>query len=35
MLESDVAEARASKILVGLGFTEDMQAESTEKLSGG
>ncbi|CAE5968263.1 unnamed protein product [Arabidopsis arenosa] len=35
MLGSDAAEAQASKILAGLGFTEDMIAGETKLLSGG
>jgi ATP-binding cassette, subfamily F, member 1 len=32
---SDAAEARASKILAGLGFTKEMQARPTKSFSGG
>ncbi|KAL0536487.1 hypothetical protein IC582_025436 [Cucumis melo] len=35
LLGSDAAEAQASKILAGLGFTKDMQARSTRSFSGG
>ncbi|ESQ45978.1 hypothetical protein EUTSA_v10000736mg [Eutrema salsugineum] len=34
-LKSDAAEAQASKILAGLGFTKDMLASPTKLLSGG
>ncbi|GAB2222292.1 hypothetical protein Drorol1_Dr00013504 [Drosera rotundifolia] len=34
-LGSDAAEAQASKILAGLGFTKDMQARPTKSFSGG
>ncbi|KAG6547312.1 hypothetical protein Mapa_011249 [Marchantia paleacea] len=34
-LDSDAAEARASKILAGLGFTAAMQGRSTKSFSGG
>ncbi|XP_022967736.1 ABC transporter F family member 4-like [Cucurbita maxima] len=35
LLGSDAAEAQASKILAGLGFTKDMQARPTRSFSGG
>ncbi|KAL0544006.1 hypothetical protein IC582_019117 [Cucumis melo] len=35
LLGSDAAEAQASKILAGLGFTKDMQARPTCSFSGG
>ncbi|KAL1212530.1 ABC transporter F family member 4 [Cardamine amara subsp. amara] len=35
ILEADAAKAHASKILAGLGFTEDMQKNTTESFSGG
>ncbi|KAL0725633.1 hypothetical protein Bca4012_040232 [Brassica carinata] len=35
MLGSDAAEAQASKILAGLGFTKEMQVRATESFSGG
>lgn len=35
LLGSDAAEAQASKILAGLGFTKDMQARPTKSFSGG
>lgn len=35
LMGSDAAEAQASKILAGLGFTKDMQARSTRSFSGG
>ncbi|RAL49040.1 hypothetical protein DM860_001360 [Cuscuta australis] len=35
LLGSDAAEAQASKILAGLGFTQDMQARPTRSFSGG
>ncbi|KAL6541525.1 ABC transporter F member 4 [Orobanche gracilis] len=35
LLGSDVAEAQASKILAGLGFTAQMQARTTKSFSGG
>ncbi|GMI89056.1 ATP-binding cassette F4, general control non-repressible 4 [Hibiscus trionum] len=35
ILGSDAAEAQASKILAGLGFTKQMQARSTRSFSGG
>eukprot|EP01134_Creolimax_fragrantissima_P004470 CFRG4470T1 len=35
IIESDSAEARASRILAGLFFTPEMQARTTQSLSGG
>ncbi|KAK8655204.1 hypothetical protein V6N13_107794 [Hibiscus sabdariffa] len=35
ILGSDAAEAQASKILAGLGFTKEMQGRSTRSFSGG
>ncbi|XP_057795244.1 ABC transporter F family member 4-like [Salvia miltiorrhiza] len=35
LMESDAAEAQASKILAGLGFTKDMQGRATRSFSGG
>ncbi|VVA90844.1 unnamed protein product [Arabis nemorensis] len=35
ILGSDAAEAQASKILAGLGFTKDMQVRPTKSFSGG
>ncbi|XP_010261603.1 PREDICTED: ABC transporter F family member 4 [Nelumbo nucifera] len=35
LLGSDAAEAQASKILAGLGFTKDMQGRATRSFSGG
>lgn len=35
ILGSDAAEAQASKILAGLGFTKDMQVRATKSFSGG
>ncbi|XP_065618619.1 ABC transporter F family member 4 [Quercus suber] len=35
ILGSDAAEAQASKILAGLGFTKDMQGRPTQSFSGG
>ncbi|OAP02910.1 hypothetical protein AXX17_AT3G49070 [Arabidopsis thaliana] len=35
ILGSDAAEAQASKILAGLGFTKDMQVRATQSFSGG
>ncbi|KAJ4904815.1 ABC transporter F family member 4 [Raphanus sativus] len=35
MLGSDAAEAQASKILAGLGFTKEMQVRETKSFSGG
>ncbi|XP_074273421.1 ABC transporter F family member 4-like [Silene latifolia] len=35
LLGSDAAEAQASKILAGLGFTKDMQVRPTKSFSGG
>lgn len=35
LIESDKAEARASIILIGLGFTKEMQARATKTFSGG
>ncbi|CAI0402303.1 unnamed protein product [Linum tenue] len=35
LMGSDAAEAQASKILAGLGFTKDMQARATQSFSGG
>ncbi|CAE6076259.1 unnamed protein product [Arabidopsis arenosa] len=35
ILGSDAAEAQASKILAGLGFTKDMQVRPTQSFSGG
>ncbi|KAL6501436.1 ABC transporter F member 4 [Orobanche gracilis] len=35
LVDSDSAEARAAKILAGLGFTKDMQIRSTKSFSGG
>ncbi|CAN8279295.1 unnamed protein product [Cochlearia groenlandica] len=35
ILGSDAAEAQASKILAGLGFTKDMQVRETQSFSGG
>ncbi|EYU34546.1 hypothetical protein ABFS82_12G018500 [Erythranthe guttata] len=35
LMGSDAAEAQASKILAGLGFTKDMQARQTRSFSGG
>ncbi|OWM64583.1 ABC transporter F family member 4 [Punica granatum] len=35
ILGSDAAEAQASKILAGLGFTKEMQARATRSFSGG
>ncbi|XP_023543438.1 ABC transporter F family member 4-like [Cucurbita pepo subsp. pepo] len=35
LLGSDAAEAQASRILAGLGFTKDMQARPTRSFSGG
>ncbi|KAL5761321.1 hypothetical protein ACOSQ2_020159 [Xanthoceras sorbifolium] len=35
LLGSDAAEAQASKILAGLGFTKDMQGRPTRSFSGG
>ncbi|TXG57428.1 hypothetical protein EZV62_018741 [Acer yangbiense] len=35
LLGSDAAEAQASKILAGLGFTKDMQVRPTRSFSGG
>lgn len=35
ILGSDAAEAQASKILAGLGFTKDMQGRPTKSFSGG
>ncbi|KAG4932906.1 hypothetical protein AAZX31_17G109200 [Glycine max] len=35
LMGSDAAEAQASKILAGLGFTKDMQARPTKSFSGG
>ncbi|CAO2827540.1 unnamed protein product [Amaranthus hypochondriacus] len=35
VLDADAAEAQASKILAGLGFTKDMQARATKSFSGG
>ncbi|XP_008793658.3 ABC transporter F family member 4-like [Phoenix dactylifera] len=35
LLGSDVAEAQASKILAGLGFTKEMQVRPTRSFSGG
>ncbi|XP_078445065.1 general control non-repressible 4 [Wolffia australiana] len=35
LLNSDAAEAQASKILAGLGFTKEMQARATRSFSGG
>ncbi|KAL3718729.1 hypothetical protein ACJRO7_003786 [Eucalyptus globulus] len=35
ILGSDAAEAQASKILAGLGFTKEMQARPTKSFSGG
>lgn len=35
LIESDKAEARASIILIGLGFTKDMQKRATRTFSGG
>ncbi|EPS69376.1 hypothetical protein M569_05386, partial [Genlisea aurea] len=35
LMGSDAAEAKASKILAGLGFTKDMQARPTKSFSGG
>ncbi|KAL3526847.1 hypothetical protein ACH5RR_011503 [Cinchona calisaya] len=35
LMGSDAAEAQASKILAGLGFTKDMQARPTRSFSGG
>ncbi|WOL01682.1 hypothetical protein Cni_G10399 [Canna indica] len=35
LLSSDAAEAQASKILAGLGFTQEMQCRPTKSFSGG
>ncbi|RWR84696.1 ABC transporter F family member 4 [Cinnamomum micranthum f. kanehirae] len=35
LMSSDAAEAQASKILAGLGFTKDMQQRATRSFSGG
>ncbi|KAK4493493.1 hypothetical protein RD792_005860 [Penstemon davidsonii] len=35
LMGSDAAEAQASKILAGLGFTKDMQVRATRSFSGG
>ncbi|KAF7842805.1 ABC transporter F family member 4 [Senna tora] len=35
IMGSDAAEAQASKILAGLGFTKDMQGRATKSFSGG
>ena len=35
LLGSDAAEAQASKILAGLGFTKEMQGRATRSFSGG
>lgn len=35
LIESDKAEARASIILIGLGFTKEMQSRATKTFSGG
>ncbi|KAI9107355.1 hypothetical protein K1719_021743 [Acacia pycnantha] len=35
LMGSDAAEAQASKILAGLGFTKDMQGRATKSFSGG
>ncbi|GAA0157195.1 translation elongation factor [Lithospermum erythrorhizon] len=35
LMGSDAAEAQASKILAGLGFTKDMQSRPTKSFSGG
>ncbi|GER30399.1 ABC transporter F family member 4 [Striga asiatica] len=35
LMGSDAAEAQASKILAGLGFTKDMQCRATRSFSGG
>ncbi|KAJ0245730.1 hypothetical protein HA466_0181570 [Hirschfeldia incana] len=35
MMGSDAAEAKASKILAGLGFTKEMQVRETKSFSGG
>ncbi|KAL0424154.1 UNVERIFIED_CONTAM: ABC transporter F family member 4 [Sesamum radiatum] len=35
LMGSDAAEAQASKILAGLGFTKDMQGRPTKSFSGG
>lgn len=35
LVDSDAAEAQASKILAGLGFTKEMQARPTKSFSGG
>lgn len=35
ILEADAAKAHASKILAGLGFTQDKQARPTKEFSGG
>jgi ATP-binding cassette subfamily F protein 1 len=35
LIGSDAAEAQASKILAGLGFTKDMQIRATKSFSGG
>ncbi|KAL6012283.1 ABC transporter F member 4 [Asimina triloba] len=35
LMGSDAAEAQASKILAGLGFTKEMQARATKSFSGG
>eukprot|EP00897_Mesotaenium_endlicherianum_P008441 jgi/Mesen1/7625/ME000004S07893 len=35
IIGAESAEAKASKILAGLGFTKDMQARSTQSFSGG
>ncbi|KNA10735.1 hypothetical protein SOVF_141680 [Spinacia oleracea] len=35
LLDADAAEAQASKILAGLGFTKDMQERPTKSFSGG
>ncbi|XP_057521290.1 ABC transporter F family member 4-like [Amaranthus tricolor] len=35
VLDADAAEAQASKILAGLGFTKEMQARATKSFSGG
>lgn len=35
LMGSDAAEAQASKILAGLGFTKDMQGRATRSFSGG
>lgn len=35
LMGDDVASAQASKILVGLGFTKEMQKQPTQSFSGG